>query len=172
MNRVISYVNYFRTLTELHPDINQFFMMDINEPLTAFHSDMKFPALILNTVNGTLSASNADNVLDNSVGGFLILGFLDDLTDFYAEMELLDRMKYIGFDVILKMNHDAQHFITMGNTAIHGFNLNSVTYQMIDGIWDKCFGFLFSFKLSSSLDQTYLPERWRDLTAEQDITRK
>ena len=160
MNSVNSYISYFRTLQDLHPAINSFYMMDINEPLIAFHADMKFPMLVLHAVTGTLLANNRDNILDGIQGGFMLLDFLDDPTDFTTEMDILDRMKTIGLDIILKMEHDAINRLSMTNTWLNGFNLNSVSYQMIDGIWDKCFGFIFNFKIETALSQSYNPDCW------------
>ena len=160
MNKVASYIEYFKILVSRSYEINSFYMMDVNEPLTAFHSDMKFPMLILHALSGKIQAQNLDNVLDNIQGGFMILDFLSDPTDFNEEMALLDRMKSCGMDIILKMQHDSMLQAPMSNTPLKGFNFNSVNYQMIDGIWDKCFGFMFTFSIDTNLSQSYNPFLW------------
>ncbi len=47
MTDINNYVEYFRTLAREHKEINDFYMMDINEPLDALRSNIKYPALIL-----------------------------------------------------------------------------------------------------------------------------
>jgi hypothetical protein len=135
--------------------------MDINEPLAALRSGMQLPALIMNTVTGNFNASNLDNVLDEIKGGFLIIGQLQNVDDFAAEMTILENMKQIGIDIISKMNYDMLRCEPRAQKAIIGFNLNSVSYQMVDAMFDNCFGFFFSFKLYGNLDLKYDPLKWK-----------
>ena len=72
MTDINSYIEYFRILAREHKEINDFYMMDINEPLDALRSNIKYPALILTSLSGNFEASNLDNILDMINGGFLI----------------------------------------------------------------------------------------------------
>ena len=47
-----------------HKEINDFYMMDINEPLEALRSNVKYPSLMLTSLSGNFEASNLDNILD------------------------------------------------------------------------------------------------------------
>src|SRR5512137_72405 len=105
MTDINSYVDYFRALAQEHKEINDFYMMDINEPLDALRSTIKYPALILTSLSGSFEASNLDNILDSVNGGFMILGHLDQVDNFSAEMQLVSKMKQIGTDVIARMLH-------------------------------------------------------------------
>ena len=69
MTDINSYVEYFRTLATEHKEINDFYMMDINEPLAALRSNIKYPALILTRLSGNFEASNLDNILDSINAG-------------------------------------------------------------------------------------------------------
>jgi len=106
MTEINSYVEYFRTIAREHKEINDFYMMDINEPLAALRSNIKYPALILTSLSGNFEASNLDNILDSINGGFLVIGHLDQMDDFSGELLLLSRMKLIGTDIIARMLHD------------------------------------------------------------------
>ena len=161
MTDLRSYLHYFQNLAFEHIDINDFYVMDIGEPLSAMRGTIKFPSLIMNTISGNFSASNLDNTLDDVTAGFLILGHLDNIDDFSGEMLLLQQMKQIGTDIIARMNHDLMKYEPMAQKAIHGFHLNSVSYQMVDGIFDNCFGFLFTFRVTSSADMTYDTAKWQ-----------
>ena len=70
-------------------------MMDINKPLDALRSNIKYPALIMTSLSGNFEASNLDNILDSINGGFLIIGHLDKIDDFSGEMQLVSTMKQI-----------------------------------------------------------------------------
>ena len=164
MTDVSAYLQYFRNLANLHVNINDFYVMDINEPLNAMRSGMKFPALIMNTLEGSLAANNLDNVLDNIHGGFLIIDHLAKMDDFSGEMTILQHTKELGIDLISRMNYDLYKNEPAAMKAIQGFRYDSVTYQMVDGIFDNCFGFLFTYRLLSTMDLDYNPLKWHLLS--------
>ena len=155
MTDITNYLAYFRNLQSLHVNINSFFVMDINEPLAALRGEMKYPALIMNNVQGNFFSPNLDAILDQVNGGFLIIGRCDNMDDFGAEMVLLQQLKQIGIDVVTRMNHDLLKCEPRAVKAIPGFNLNTVNYQMVDGIFDNCLGFLFSYKLFAHVNLVF-----------------
>ena len=140
MTDINSYVEYFRTLAREHKEINDFYMMDINEPLDALRSNIKYPALILTSLSGNFEASNLDNILDLINGGFLIIGHLDQIDDFSGEMQLVSKMKQIGTDIIARMLHDHLKCEPLTEKAIPGFNINSVSYEVLGPVFDNDFG--------------------------------
>ena len=163
MTDINSYVEYFRTLATEHMEINDFYMMDINEPLDALRSNIKYPALILTSLSGNFEASNLDNILDLMNGGFLIIDHLDQIDDFSGEMQLVSKMKQIGTDVISKMLHDHMKCEPLALNAIPGFNVNTVTYETLGPVFDNDHGVMFSFKLQDCLDLEYNPSKWEKL---------
>ena len=160
MTDINSYVEYFRTLAEQHKEINDFYMMDINEPLDALRSNIKYPTLILTSLSGNFEASNLDNILDLINGGFLILGHLNQIDDFSGEMQLVSKMKQIGTDIIARMLYDHLKCEPLALKAIPGFNINSVSYEMLGPVFDNDFGVLYSFKIQDCLDLEYFPVKW------------
>jgi len=157
MTDINSYVEYFRTLAREHKEINDFYMMDINEPLDALRSNIKYPALILTSLSGNFEASNLDNILDLINGGFLIIDHLDQIDDFSGEMQLVSKMKQIGTDIIARMLHDYLKCELLAMKAIPGFNINSVSYDVLGPVFDNDYGVMFSFKLQDCLDLEYYP---------------
>ena len=155
MTDINSYVEYFRILANEHKQINDFYMMDINEPLDALRSTIKYPALILTSLSGNFEASNLDNILDLINGGFLILGHLNQIDDFSGEILVLGRMKQIGTDIIARMLHDYLKCEQLTLKAIPGFNVNSVSYEMLGPVFDNDYGVMFSFKLQDFLSLEY-----------------
>jgi hypothetical protein len=144
----------------VYKKINDFYMMDFNEPLDALRSNIKYPALILTSLSGNFEASNLDNIRDLVNGGFLIIGHLDQIDNFAGEILLLSKMKQIGADIIARMLHDHMKCEPLILKAIPGFNVNSVTYEMLGPVFDNDFGVLFSFKIQDCLDLEYCPTRW------------
>jgi hypothetical protein len=163
MTDINSYVEYFRTIACEHKEINDFYMMDINEPLDALRSKIKYPTLILTSLSGNFEASNLDNILDSINGGFLVIGHLDQMDDFLGELLLLSRMKLIGTDIIARMLHDYMKCELLAIKAIPGFNINSVSYEMLGPVFDNDYGVMFSFKLQDCLDLEYIPIKWLSL---------
>jgi hypothetical protein len=160
MTDINSYVEYFRTLAQEHKEIKNCYMMDINEPLAALRSNIKYPALILTSLSGSFEASNLDNILDSINGGFLIIGHLDQVDDFSGELLLLGRMKQIGTDIIARMLFDHFKCETLALKAIPGFNINSVSYEMLGPVFDNDYGVMVSFKLQDCLDLEFNPLSW------------
>ena len=152
MTDINNYVEYFRTIAREHKEINDFYMMDINEPLDALRSNIKYPAVILTSLSGNFEASNLDNILDLINGGFLIIGHLDQIDDFSGEMQLVSKMKQIGTDIIARMLYDHLKCEPLALKAIPGFNINTVSYEMLGPIFDNDFGVLYSFKLQEYID--------------------
>ena len=163
MSDINSYVEYFRTLATQHMEINDFYMMDINEPLAALRSNIKYPALILTSLSGNYEASNLDNILDLINGGFLIIDHLAQIDDFSGEIQLVSKMKQIGTDIISRMLHDYLKCEPIALKAISGFNINSVSYEILGPVFDNDYGLIYSFKLQDSLDLEYYSSKWNKL---------
>ena len=163
MTDINSYVEYFRTLAREHKEINDFYMMDINEPLDALRSKIKYPALILTSLSGNFEASNLDNILDVVNGGFLIMGHLDQIDDFSGEMQLVSKMKQIGIDIVARMLHDYMKCEPLAIKAIPGFNINSVTQEILGPVFDNDFGLIYSFKIKELIDLNYDKIKWEVL---------
>ena len=155
-----SYVEYFRTLAREHKEIKDFYMMDINEPLDALRSNIKYPALILTSLSGNFEATNLDNILDLINGGFLIISHLNNPDDFQGEILLIDRMKAIGHQVIARMLHDHLKCELIAEKAITGFDINTVSFEVIGPVFDNDFGILYSYKIINVIDFEYNPTEW------------
>ena len=160
MTDINSYLEYFHTLAREHKEINDFYMMDINEPLDALRSKIKYPALILTSISGNFEASNLDNILDLINGGFLIIGHLDQIDDFSGEMQLVSKMKQIGTDIIARMLHDHMKCEPLALKAIPGFNINSLSYEMLGPVFDNDYGLLYSFKFQICIELALNSSKW------------
>lgn len=152
MTDINSYVEYFRTLAREHKEINDFYMMDINEILDGLRSTVQYPALILENLSGSYFASNLDNPLEVINGGFLIIGHLKNPDDFPGEMLLIDFMKTIGHQVIARMLYDHLNCELLAEKAIPGFDVNSVTFEVIGPIFDNDYGLLYTYKFQRFID--------------------
>jgi len=160
MTDINSYVEYFRTIAREHMEIKDFYMMDINEPLDALRSNIKYPALILTSLSGNFEASNLDNILDLINGGFLVIGHLAQIDDFSGEMQLVSKMKQIGTDIIARILHDHLKCEPLAVKAIPGFNINSVSYEMLGPVFDNDYGMMYTFRLQDCLDIEYDFSKW------------
>lgn len=146
MADINSYIEYFRRLASEHKEIKRFYMMDINEILDGLRSTVQYPALILENLSGSYIASNLDNPLEVINGGFLIIDHLKNPDDFQGEIALIDRMKEIGQQVIARMLHDHLKCESLAEKAIPGFDVNTVTFEVLGPVFDNDFGVLFSFR--------------------------
>jgi hypothetical protein len=153
-------LSYFQKVANEHKLIKDFFIMDIDEPLQALALRMQYPAMILTTVKGSLLMPNRDNTLDRLSGGFVIIDRLDNLDDFPGEMLIFDNTKQIGIDIISRMLYDKEKCDVLATKAIPGFDPNRVSYEMVERIFDNCFGFLFNFEVIDTRNIEYHAEKW------------
>lgn len=151
MADISSYIEYFRKIAAEHKEINGFYMMDINEILEGLRSTVKYPALILENISGSYLASNLDNPLEVINSGFLILDHLPNPDDFQGEVVIIDRMKQIGQQVIVRMMHDKMKCEPWAEKAIPGFDLNTVDFEVVGPVFYGDFGVMFSFKFQDCL---------------------
>jgi len=158
MTDISSYIEYFRRIVTEHKEINGFYMMDINEILDGLRSTVKYPALILENLSGSYMASNLDNPLEVINGGFLIIDHLPNPDDFPGEMVLIDRMKAIGHQVIARMLHDHLKCEPLTEKAIPGFDVNTVSFEVIGPVFDNEYGILYSFRVQRIIN-LYIDEQ-------------
>jgi len=163
MTDISCYIEYFRKIAFEHKEINGFYMMDINEVLEGLRSTVNYPALILENLSGSYMASNLDNPLEVINGGFLIIDHMPNPDDFPGEVVIIDRMNQIGQQVIARMLHDHLKCEQLAEKVIPGFDVNSVSFEVIGPIFDNDFGVMISFKLEDCLDLEYNPSKWENL---------
>jgi len=72
-------------------------------------------------------------------------------------MLLVSKMKQIGTDIISKMLHDYLKCESLTQKAIPGFNINSVSYEMLGPMFDNDCGMMYSFKLFEIIDLEFYP---------------
>ena len=155
MRKPAEYIEYMRNLATQHPDIESFFIMDINEVKNAKKGDIKYPALILTNYDGMLIDTNRDAKLNQVTCGFLIIDDVPKVNDFDQERDVLDRTFLTGCQVIEKMKYDADHCVE----EIRGFVKNSVKYEMEGPVFTTEFGFLFTFTIYAD-PVAYIPSVW------------
>ena len=154
---VTEYLQYYRSIATLHPSINGFYTMDINEVLGDLRSGMKYPALILNSVNGFLSRNlSADNTQNTVKAGFMVNDHADSLDDFTREMQILGDTFEWSMQILSKLKNDAAC-----GEFIRKFDVNSIKFEMLGPVFDNDYGFMFTFDLRFFVsDLSYKPDQW------------
>ena len=61
------------------------------------------------------------------------------------------------------MMHDYLKCELLTLKAIPGFNINSVSYEMLGPVFDNDFGMMYSFKLQNFLGLEFDPSKWEIL---------
>ena len=155
---IIPYIQYFKNLASLQVSVKGFYIMDINEILEGLRAEVKYPALILNCVEGFISQnSNRDNIHNTVKSGFLIIDHLVTPGDYVAEMTILHNTFEIGTSILAKILSDSEQD---GSPHV-GMDIDSIKYEMVDSIFDNDFGFLFSFDvINQILDLNYDSKYW------------
>lgn len=160
MTDVIDYIRYFQKIANEHVEIKDFYIFNIQEAMNAMREGMQFPALILNTQKGSALVPHRDNTLDKVTGGFLVIDHLEQVDDFAGEMDIYQRMKDLGMQIIARMIYDKENCEPLSAKAIPGFDPNTVTYEIIDDVFNQGYGVLFSFQVITTLDLEYDISKW------------
>ena len=166
MADISSYVQYFETIARehtgiLHSPANQhFFMMDINELLSAVSSRAKYPALVLLKLKGNVLDKNHDNPLFSIDGGFLIIDHCKKIDDFATELQIFQDTFRIGMQIIARIKRDQQSCCSLLSKAIPDFDPDLVRWEMIGPVFENHFGIMFRFPVNLILNLEYDPAIW------------
>ena len=154
---VAEYLQYFRNIAALHPSIKGFYTMDINEVLGDLRQGMQYPALVLNSVNGSLSENLSSENTQNLVkAGFMVIDHMDSVDDFKREMQILGDTFEWSMEILSKLKKDASC-----GSFIKKFDVNSIKFEMLGPVFDNDFGFMFTFDLRFfASDLSYKPDQW------------
>jgi hypothetical protein len=160
---VKNYIAYFSRLAELHKDIRGFCMMDAESAVVAMQENaLRFPCMMLETLNGRYADSHHDNPLNMISGGFMIVDRCERLNDFTLEAKILDATFAIGAQVIAKMNSDVYRRDALALSALQNFEPNQVKWQLEGPLLDNVFGTLFTFPITRIADLQVNKQKWNE----------
>ena len=166
MPDITSYIQYFEKLAKEHKDIRHsstakhFFMMDINELLSATNSTAKYPAIVLLKLSGKAVDKKEDNPLVAIEGGFLVLDHCKNIDDFASELLIFQNTYEIGMQMISRIMHDQRQPVPYSQKALPDFNPDSVRWEMIGPVFENHFGVIFRFPVTLIADWEYNSEKW------------
>jgi len=166
MADITAYIEYFEKLAKEHkeiqhsPSAKHFFMMDINELLSATNSTAKYPAIVLLKLSGRAIDRKEDNRLVSIEGGFLVLDHCKNIDDFAAELAIFQKTFAIGMQMISRIAHDQQQPVPYSSKALPGFDPDSVRWEMIGPVFENHFGIIFRFPVNLMADLEYDSEKW------------
>jgi hypothetical protein len=161
-----SYIEYFQSLAEKHKKIlhasgaKHFFMMDINELLSASNSTIKYPAIVLLKLSGKVIDKKEDNSLFSIEGGFLVLDHCKLIDDFASELQIFQDTFSIGIEIISRIQHDQQACALLSVKALPDFNPDQVRWEMIGPVFENHFGIMFKFPVNLLCDLDYDSSKW------------
>lgn len=166
MADISTYIEYFEKLAKEHkeilhsPSAKHFFMMDINELLSAANSTAKYPAIVLLKLSGRSIDKKEDNRLIAIEGGFLVLDHCKNIDDFAAELAIFQKTFTIGMQMISRVAYDQQQPIPYSYKALPDFDPDKVRWEMIGPVFENHFGIIFRFPVNLIADLEYDSEKW------------
>ena len=166
MADIASYISYFEKLASEHTGIlhsseqKHFFMMDINELLSAANSVAQYPAIVLLKLSGKIADKADDNPLHQVEGGFLVLDHCKSVDDFASELSIFQNTFQVGMQFIARINHDQESGGELTSLAVTGFNPDLVRWEMIGPVFENHFGVMFRFPVNLIAELGYDSEKW------------
>jgi len=166
MADISTYIEYFETLAKEHkeilhsPSAKHFFMMDINELLSAANSTAKYPAIVLLKMAGKTIDKKDDNPLVTFEGGFLVLDHCKNINDFPGELSIFQKTFLIGMQLVSRIAHDQRQPVPYSFKALPDFDPDSVRWEMIGPVFENHFGIIFRFPVTFILDLNFDHTKW------------
>jgi hypothetical protein len=166
-NNFSDLIHYFRTIASQHVDIGHsisekhFYRFELEEVLTGLKK-VNYPALILEGYRYSLTDKQSDHVMKERSGAFMLLGHLNDISDYDAMHELWDKLEMICDDIIVRIKSDKRNPVAK---AVRDFDLGSVNVVLIANENDKNYGVRCTFTISSPLSIDVNPENWNSNTS-------
>lgn len=161
-NNFSDLIQYFRTIASQHVDIGHsisekhFYRFELEEVLTGLKK-VNYPALILEGYRYSLTDKQSDHVMKERSGAFMLLGHLNDISDYDAMHELWDKLEMICDDIIVRIKSDKRYPVAK---AVRDFDLGSVNVALIANENDKNYGVRCTFTISSPLPTDVNPGKW------------
>ncbi|WP_421801767.1 hypothetical protein [Flagellimonas sp.] len=152
-------VDYFKTISENHKNINDFFRMDLTEIIGSFRNGTGFPCLVMESHDGDFGDSNVQSTVNNRGFAFTIYSN-PERRDYDDQNEKLSDCEVIGLQVISRMKHDStipDHFL------YNKFKISSVKYGKVGPVFsEKLYGYRFEGEIGGNEPLNFDPALWSD----------
>ena len=154
---MIQYIDYMKSLAGKHASTKGFYIMDINEILNDMRSDLQYPAFMLHRIDGYITMPNRDNILNTVNSGFIIVDHLAKVDHWPSMMNIYHNTFTIGREFLSRMMWD----VKQNQAYFKQLFPDTIKYEMLDGIFDNDFGWLFTFDIECEIhDFSYDPANW------------
>lgn len=159
-------ITYFETLATAHVSIKHtetekhFFRFEIDEVLGGLNrSDVNFPMLILEGYSFDFTDNRSDNVIKNRQGAFVLLGKVQDSSDYNTLHEIWDDLEEIGDDILARIRYDKQQ---RDVAVVRDFKIENVMASLILNEIGNHAGIRYTFTISSPFDTEYDTDVWTE----------
>lgn len=159
-------IAYFENLASQHVSIGHsasekhFCRMETDEALGAMNrTDVEFPLLALEGFRYSFTDNNADNLMKNREGGFMLLDRIADRSDFDEMHTRWDALEGIGDDILLRMRADKRNPAT---PVIRNIDFNSIEALLIQNEMGNTIGIRYLFTTSSPIGSDVDSSNWLD----------
>ena len=157
-------ISYFEEIARRHGEIRHtdrekhFFRMEIDEVLAGINrTDAAFPMLILEGYGYGFTDNRSDNILKNRSGAFVLLGYVNDITDYGATHQQWDYLEEIADDILAKIKADKRNPQT---PVVRDFDFESVDVSLIMNEIGNNAGLRITYRLTSPQPMLPDPAKW------------
>lgn len=156
-------IAYFEKLASQHIDIahkpteKHFFRMEIDEFATGLPSQVRFPAIMLESYTYNLIDRKSDNPVKVREGAFVLMDYVKDMGDYDLMHQKWDKLEAIGDEIIARLRKDKRNI----NSPMRDLNLDSVTATLITfPDVNNVVSIRYSYEIQSAFQQDITDEKW------------
>jgi len=160
---------YFKDLSErnkvvLHNDAtHKAFFTNVEEFLDAQgNNKVKYPAVVMDNIEGYLTGSSDDGAVDRQETGILVVEQVTKIDNFLLQQQAQDRMKALAISFVKRMKHDVERCEPRAIKLLQDFNATNIKYKVYGPVFDNCFGVHLSFKPEQTISLDYDETEWND----------
>lgn len=152
-------LDYFKSLQENLKGLEGFYRMDLTEIRAAFRSGVPFPAMVLESHEGSFDQSIQNNSINTIFFAFTIYDN-PEKENYNQQNEMLTNAEALGLKIIARMRYDAAqpaHFL------FTNFDVSTVKYNKVGPIFsEKLYGFRFTGEIVNNHSLKINPTDWLD----------
>lgn len=161
------YSDFFEALATKHPAIKHsasekhFFEGDLSDLVGSIaNRTIRYPVLMLITIDGRIAGSDHDNLLDDNNAGFLLLDRLGSPEDADRKKEIFNDTLTIGFDIIRRIQYLVDQCDPDAVKLFNEFDITNVRKKQWGPVWDMAYGWSFEFPIQGAFTHLYNPDLW------------
>ncbi len=156
-------VSYFETLAREHKAISHsdfekhFFRYELDEVFTGVHSQMNYPALVLEGYGFSFTDNASDNIIKRRTGAFILIEHIPDPGDYNYIHQIWDKLEEISDDIIARIRADKRK----PGSPVKNIDMSSINGSLISTEFGNLYGIRITYSFDGLFAADVDSDKWK-----------